>query len=318
MATSAVANPNPLVSSHSHHHHNHQQQQYRSRASSTKFSMVSSSLESNATVHTSGTSIKPGKLYRQITPRKKINQFGVDKTDYKAYFLSSTVFPTAVRATLLAEMQEINPHKCGFDIVERRPSDDATGDHTHEIKTDSTTACTTRTHSALNAPPPTAAQSVTDRSMQSAPVVAINILERSNLTPDQQCDKDRRGSSIYSRDKLNHGSSMASKAKMNSVNTSTSVFGEYTLAISPGRAGLGENPKKSQELSPEDKALDEKARSQIESIKRRLEAEKQHRRRKPKSRAVPKLTAFSRSADTHPPSLVSSNPATGALARWKA
>ena len=60
-------------------------------------------------------------LYKKITPRKKIDKFGLDQTDYTAFVLSSTVFPTAVRTTLLGDIQVSVPHhtSCGFDIVDR-------------------------------------------------------------------------------------------------------------------------------------------------------------------------------------------------------
>ena len=285
MATSAVASRNPLIS----------------RASSTKFSMVSSSLESTSTAHSTSSNTK-GKLYRQITPRKKIDRFGVDKTDYKAFFLSSTVFPTAVRTTLLAEMQEVNPHKCGFDIVERRQpngfdkADSHSGRQIDLNTNDTTTACTTRTQSAVNAPPPTAVMSMTDRSMQSAPIVAINILERSVGSQEDALEKNRHGSSIYSRETTGFGANKSaggSKSKSTSKSaTSGDSHGLQNARIKEN--GIHDSAEKSQDFDLEDKVLDEKARAQIENIKRRLEEEKEQRRSKPRSRAIPRLTACPR------------------------
>ncbi|GFS09322.1 hypothetical protein ElyMa_003035300 [Elysia marginata] len=286
MASSAVASHNPFVS----------------RASSTKYSMVSSSLESNSSITRSTNFSARGKLYRQITPRKKVDRFGVDKTDYKAFFLSSTMFPTAVRTTLLAEMQEVNPHKCGFDIVERRqPDSSETEDRENgrqiELHTNNTTtACTTRTHSAVNAPPPTAVMSMTDRSMQSAPVVAINILERSVGSQEDSHDKERRDSSTNSRDIAGAatGKGISAGKPKSSLKSSLSAKSQDIQNTRINENEAYDCPEEKQEL--EDKELDEKSRAQIENIKRRLEDEKEQRRMKPKSRVVPRLTAYS-SAD---------------------
>lgn len=55
--------------------------------------------------------------YTKITPRKRVDQFGLDRTDNGAHLLSTTVFPTGVKVKFLSEASS---HRCGFDIVAGR------------------------------------------------------------------------------------------------------------------------------------------------------------------------------------------------------
>ncbi|XP_005110271.1 uncharacterized protein LOC101854677 [Aplysia californica] len=99
-----------------------------------------------------------GVLYKKITPRKKIDKFGLDQTDYTSFVLSSTVFPTAVRTTLLGDMQVAGPHTCGFDIVERPKPDDSVS---------------VKSASVFPVPPPTTVDESRQESLQSYPVVSF-------------------------------------------------------------------------------------------------------------------------------------------------
>ncbi|BFZ25223.1 hypothetical protein BsWGS_28262 [Bradybaena similaris] len=56
-------------------------------------------------------------LYRKLTPRRVFDKFGIDQTKYSAFLLSSAVYPTGVKVSL---MTDGHPFKCGFNVVERR------------------------------------------------------------------------------------------------------------------------------------------------------------------------------------------------------
>lgn len=54
-------------------------------------------------------------LYRKLTSRRFIDKFGIDQTKYSAFLLSSAVYPTGVKVSL---MTDGHPLKCGFNVVE--------------------------------------------------------------------------------------------------------------------------------------------------------------------------------------------------------
>ncbi|XP_076467155.1 uncharacterized protein LOC143298235 [Babylonia areolata] len=60
-----------------------------------------------------------GLLFKQVTPRRRQDQFGRDSTRHADYLLSMAVFPTGVRAPLLSELQKKTEHQCGFEVIDR-------------------------------------------------------------------------------------------------------------------------------------------------------------------------------------------------------
>ena len=57
-----------------------------------------------------------GLLFKQVTPRRRQDQFGRDSTRQADYLLSMAVFPTGVRTPLLSELQRKTEHQCGFEV----------------------------------------------------------------------------------------------------------------------------------------------------------------------------------------------------------
>ncbi|KAL8579489.1 hypothetical protein ACOMHN_025442 [Nucella lapillus] len=95
-----------------------------------------------------------GLLFKQVTPRRRHDQFGRDNTRHADYLLSMAVFPTGVRAPLLSDLQRRTEHQCGFEVIDK--ATERTGSrHVHIIDSKEVSRHGSATDSAKKPPPKT-------------------------------------------------------------------------------------------------------------------------------------------------------------------